>query len=179
MRRIVLLTALSVALGAGLVGGFYVASGTGAPLPAELQYETTTTADVCSGAGSPDGVSTPRNLSPPTITGTIAVGETLHVSTGTWACDPTSFVYNWFAFNHAGNPSHSPDLVVPYLDDFGVFVAACINGIPNVVQGDCSFAIEVCIRDPNNPADNQYDNPADIQYAGPERLGIRCARTSG
>lgn len=37
----------------------------------------------------------PTNTSPPTVTGTVQLGETLTVSTGTWEGDP-SFSYQWY-----------------------------------------------------------------------------------
>src|SRR5665213_2454782 len=40
--------------------------------------------------------SPPANLSPPTISGTAAVGSTLQGSTGTWSGMPTTFTYFWY-----------------------------------------------------------------------------------
>jgi hypothetical protein len=38
----------------------------------------------------------PANTSAPVITGTIEVGQTLSVSTGTWSGTPTSYTYAWY-----------------------------------------------------------------------------------
>jgi hypothetical protein len=40
-------------------------------------------------------VTTPVNTSPPVVTGTVDVGDTLSCSTGTWTGAPTSFTYTW------------------------------------------------------------------------------------
>jgi hypothetical protein len=44
----------------------------------------------------------PGNSSPPTITGTPRVGETLTAQNGTWANSPTAFQYQWQRCNAAG-----------------------------------------------------------------------------
>jgi hypothetical protein len=41
----------------------------------------------------------PVNLTPPRISGTARVGETLSVSSGTWSGGPSSFSYQWFSCN--------------------------------------------------------------------------------
>jgi hypothetical protein len=45
----------------------------------------------------------PMNTSPPTVTGTAAVGETLTAQNGTWDNSPTSFEYRWLRCNSAGD----------------------------------------------------------------------------
>jgi len=45
----------------------------------------------------------PVNTSPPTITGTAAVGETLTAQNGTWDNSPTSFESRWLRCNSAGD----------------------------------------------------------------------------
>jgi hypothetical protein len=45
----------------------------------------------------------PVNTSPPTITGTAAVTETLTAQNGTWDNSPTSFEYRWLWCNSAGD----------------------------------------------------------------------------
>ena len=43
------------------------------------------------------GVPVPLNTVLPSLSGTVAAGQTLLVSTGTWIGDPTSFAYQWTA----------------------------------------------------------------------------------
>jgi hypothetical protein len=44
----------------------------------------------------------PENVSPPTISGTPAVGQTLTASNGTWSNTPTSYAYQWLRCNTSG-----------------------------------------------------------------------------
>src|SRR5207247_1717577 len=44
----------------------------------------------------------PVNLTPPAITGTAQVGNTLTVSNGTWSNSPTSYGYQWARCDSAG-----------------------------------------------------------------------------
>lgn len=61
----------------------------------------------------PHGTVTPPSVpviaTPPAITGTIQVGHTATVSTGSWANSPTSYTYQWYgegiALAGAGNPT--------------------------------------------------------------------------
>jgi hypothetical protein len=45
----------------------------------------------------------PVNTSPPTITGTSQVGQSLTASDGTWSNNPTAFAYQWLRCNRGGN----------------------------------------------------------------------------
>ena len=150
MRQIVLGTVLLLAIAGAVIGGFYAVSsaGTGAPLPADLKYATTR--KMCG---------EPRLVVLPKITGTIAVGSTLHVSTGIWTCDPAEFRYSWGSFGHAGwgRLGSSRDLLLAFRDDFFASVSACVAAV-------CSPKVFVCVADPNNPPG---DNPAAGQLGDP------------
>jgi hypothetical protein len=45
----------------------------------------------------------PVNIEPPTITGTLRVGEALTAQNGTWEGSPTTFRYRWLRCNAGGN----------------------------------------------------------------------------
>ena len=45
----------------------------------------------------------PTNTTPPTVTGTAKVGETLTAGDGTWSNTPTSYAYQWLRCNGGGN----------------------------------------------------------------------------
>jgi Bacterial Ig-like domain (group 3)/Carboxypeptidase regulatory-like domain len=52
------------------------------------------------------------SISPPVVTGTARVGETINASAGVWSPDPTSVTYQWFAdgvaITGATNPTYQP-----------------------------------------------------------------------
>jgi len=51
---------------------------------------------------APPGATVPANSTPPTISGTALVGQTLSVSTGTWSGSPTSYGYQWARCDTSG-----------------------------------------------------------------------------
>lgn len=44
----------------------------------------------------------PFNMSPPSLSGTAAVGQTMNVSNGSWGGAPTSYTYQWKGCDSAG-----------------------------------------------------------------------------
>lgn len=91
---------------AGATGSTYVV--TQADLGATLRVNVTGTNEAGSATASsaPTGVvqaaTGPVSTSPPTISGTAQVGQTLTASTGTWSGSPTSFGFQWQRCNSSG-----------------------------------------------------------------------------
>lgn len=54
------------------------------------------------GAGEAATAAAPTNTTPPTITGTPKVGQTLTASNGTWSNAPTEYTYTWLRCNTSG-----------------------------------------------------------------------------
>ena len=54
------------------------------------------------GPGSAAGRAAPSNTSPPTISGTPGVGQTLTASRGTWTGNPTAYGYRWLRCDENG-----------------------------------------------------------------------------
>jgi len=52
--------------------------------------------------GGAPGTTPPAVISPPTVTGTLQVGQTLTGAVGTWSGSPTSFAYEWRRCDAAG-----------------------------------------------------------------------------
>ena len=68
----------------------------------------------------------PANLTPPAITGTPTVGQTLSVSNGTWTNSPTSFAYQWRrnGSNIAGATANTYALAS---DDAGTMISCLVT----------------------------------------------------
>lgn len=54
-------------------------------------------------AASSAATAAPVNVEPPTVTGTVRVGEALTAHKGTWDNAPTSYAYRWLRCNENGN----------------------------------------------------------------------------
>jgi hypothetical protein len=152
VQRLSIAAALLLVLSAAILVSFtlYASAGTG---ETALEAEHGTTA----------ACGAPVNLIPPTITGTVSVGATLHVSTGRWTCDPSELRYAWSipSFTGMSRVGQGPDFKITPPDPetaissgvFFVTVTACnMNG--------CGQAYP-CIRqtDPFTPTHDQNDNP--------------------
>jgi subtilisin family serine protease len=74
------------------LGSTAVASGLSAPVGGTTPPTTTATTTTATTTISP---SPPSNSTPPSISGTPQVGETLSASTGSWTGGPTSYGYQW------------------------------------------------------------------------------------
>jgi len=77
----------------------------------------------------------PVNTSPPTITGTAQVGQTLTGSTGTWAGNPTSFGVQWQRCNASGGSC--------------VNIAGATSGTYVVTPGDVGSTLRVVVTATN------------------------------
>jgi hypothetical protein len=69
-------------------------------------------AGLLSPAGSASTQAGPSNTTPPAITGTAAVGQTLTTSDGTWSTTPTSFAYQWLRCPSSGGLPDGSDCAV-------------------------------------------------------------------
>jgi hypothetical protein len=67
-----------------------------------LALTATAAVAVVGGSANAASAAAPENVTPPTISGTPAEGQTLTASNGTWSNTPTSFTYQWLRCNTSG-----------------------------------------------------------------------------
>ena len=77
----------------------------------------------------------PVSTSPPTITGTAQVGQTLTAGTGTWAGSPTSFAFQWQRYSSGGASC--------------VDIAGAVGGTYLVAAGDAGSTLRVVVTATN------------------------------
>jgi hypothetical protein len=67
---------------------------------------------IASGAANARSLAEPTNTAEPTISGSPAVGQTLHGTDGSWNGSPTSFEYQWVRCDAGGSASDGSDCPV-------------------------------------------------------------------
>jgi len=104
------------------------------------------------------GTGRPRNVQPPTISGTPSQGQTLRVTTGTWnGQQPITYTFNWLRCDTSGNncvqqPGFNDDAYVVREGDVGKTIRARGNARNN--RGDASrlTAQTAVVTGPQGPA---------------------------
>ena len=99
----------------------------------------------------------PRNVQPPTISGTPSQGQTLHVTPGTWTGQPITFTFNWLRCDGAGNncvqqAGFNDDAYVLREGDVGKTIRARVNARNSRGDGSRLTAQTAVVTGPQGPA---------------------------
>jgi hypothetical protein len=104
------------------------------------------------------GTGRPRNVQPPTISGSPSQGQTLRVTTGTWnGLQPITYTFNWLRCDTSGNncvqqAGFNDDAYVVREGDVGKTIRARVNARNSRGDGSRLSAQTAVVTGPQGPA---------------------------